>query len=254
MTTELSKRVFVPSMMTGRFYVATYGSDAIPLPIGNVLEATLTFEEDVQQSADMSAKGGGVNYEHRRVKAGKLTIKVSDLSPTNMARATRSLTREIDAGTVTDLPFTAVLGGLLPAGVPNLGAVVLKKGATALAATTVAMDGNYEVRAAGLYLLPDAQNIADGDKLWLSGEHAAHLSLEVGAATSSELRLIFEGLNEADDDRPVILEIYRASSGLAKTLGLLTGKLGTLDSECTLLTDPTKVGSGISKYAAIKLA
>ena len=69
-----------------------------------------------------------------------------------------------------------------------------------------------------------------------------------------ELELTFSGLNEADEGKAVLVEIWRASQGVTKSLALIQDKLGALDVEGTVLMDPTKVGVGISKYYKTSMA
>ena len=55
-------------------------------------------------------------------------------------------------------------------------------------------------------------------------------------------------VNEADSGKPVIVDIWRCSQGVTKSLSLINKGFGVLDVEGTLLQDPTKTGTGISKY------
>lgn len=204
MPLESFRKIYRPSALVGPVYARPYGSTALPMPVGNVLELTLDHTEDVQTQDDMSVAGGGLHAEMRRVTAVKTTMKIADWNVVNMARASYGTTADIEGGTVTNEPFTAVRGGLMPlehiaasgvvvrkgGGVPtpvvdeqhadvdkgdlvmlahaNPTAVTVKVGATSGAATEVAMAGNYEVGAAGIQVAADAPDIADGSTLWVS--------------------------------------------------------------------------------------
>lgn len=250
---DLIKQIFRPSLTVGVVYARVYGSNDARLPIGNVLELTVAHSEDKQQHADMQRGGGGIAYELRRVKESTVSMKLADLNATNLARATQSVLRGVESGTVTNEAHTATLGGLLRIAHISPTSVIVKVGATAQDATAVALLGNYEVRAAGIYLLPDAVGIEDGDQLWISYSYGAYMVMEALAASAVELELTFEGMNEADSDKPQIVEIWRASQGVTKSLALISGKLGVLDVEGTLLADQTKTGVGISRYYRVSM-
>lgn len=115
--------------------------------------------------------------------------------------------------------------------------------------TVVAEAGNYEVRPAGIYVLPDAAGLADGDQVSVAYEYASYAVIEALTTKAKELELIFEGLNEADDGKPAIVEIWRASQGVASSIGLLAEK-GFMNLPVTgaVLKDESKTGAGISKY------
>lgn len=249
MAVEVLKKIYKPSMTVGQVYARAYGSTAHPAPIGNVLELGLEHTEDVQRQDDMTVLGGGTHAEVRRVKEVKVKMKLADLNVINLARATLATVDGIEAGDVADEPFTvSALGTLLPLAHIGATSVVVKKGATAGAATPVPMAGNYEPRAEGVYLLPGAVGIAPADKLWVSYSHGAYAAIEALTTKAPEIELLFGGLNEADSGNPVVVNIWRASQGVTKALSLINKGFGSLDVEGTVLQDTTKTGAGISKY------
>lgn len=251
---SLITQTYKPSMNVGQVYARPYGSAGAPLPIGNVLELSIEHSEDVQTQEDMSKLGGGTHAEVRRVKEVKVKMKLADLNVVNLARGELGTVEAIEAGTVTDEAHDATLGGLLRLAHIQPTAVTLKKGATAGAATPVIMLGNYEVRPEGILLQPTATGIVGTDKLWVSYSYGEYAVIEALTTKAVELELTFGGLNEADDGKPVLVEIWRASQGVTKSLALISKNFGALDVEGTVLMDPTKVGTGISKYYKTSMA
>lgn len=252
--TSILKQVYKPSMTVGQVYAKVYGSAGLPLPIGNVLELGIEHGEDVQKQDDMTALGGGIHAEVRRISDAKLTAKLADLNVTNLSRAIFGTASEQVSGTVTDEPFTATLGGLLRLAHIQPTAVTVKKGASAGAATAVTMPGNYEVRPEGIFIPLDAAGITDADKLWVSYSYGAYAVIEALTTKSVELQLIFGGLNEADGGKPVVVDIFRASQGITKNLALINKGFGALDIEGSILLDATKTGTGISRYYKVSAA
>lgn len=245
---EITQKIYRPTALVGQVYARPYGTDVLPMPIGNVLELKLEHEEDVQTQEDMTMLGGGVHAERRRVKGVKISMKLADLNATNLARATQATIEAVAAGAIVDEPHTAMLGGLVRLAHIQPTDVVLKKGATALGATAVPAAGNYEVRPEGLFLSATATGITNAEKLWVSYSHSDYAALEAMTTPATELELTFAGLNEADSGKPAVLEIWRASQGVTKSLELIGKGFGALDVTGSVLMDPTKTGVGVSRY------
>ncbi|NMM75387.1 hypothetical protein B2J88_20270 [Rhodococcus sp. SRB_17] len=254
MAVEIIKKVYRPSSLVGQVYARPYGSATAPMPIGNVLELALEHSEDVQKQDDMTALGGGTHAEKRRVKEVLVKMKLADLNVVNLARGVLGTAQAIEAGTVEDEPHTATLGGLLRLQHIQPTAVIVKKGADKATATPVTAAGNYEVRPEGIFMLPEAAGLAYADKLWASYSYGAYAAIEALTTNAIELELTFGGLNEADGGKPMVVEIWRASQGITKSLALINKDFGALDVEGTVLMDSTKTGVGISRYYKASMA
>lgn len=251
---EIIKQIYKPSMNVGQVYARPYGAATLPVPIGNVLELGLEHSEDVQTQEDMTRLGGGTHAEVRRVKEVKVKLKLADLNVVNLARGVLGTAMAIEGGTVTDEPHQASLGGLVRLAHIQPTAVTVKKGPDVAMATAVTAPGNFEIRPEGIYLLPDATDITDADKLWVGYTYGAYAAIEALTTKAIELELTFGGLNEGDGGKPVLVEIWRASQGITKSLALINKGFGALDVEGTVLMDPNRTGTGISRYYKTSLA
>lgn len=119
--------------------------------------------------------------------------------------------------------------------------------------TEVPAAGNWEARAAGVFVFPEAAGLADDEDVTVDYEYASYAVIEALTTKAKELELIFEGLNEADDGKPCIVEIWRASQGVASSIGLLADKgFASLPVSGAVLKDVTKNGEGISKYYRVR--
>lgn len=251
---EIIKQIYKPSMNVGQVYARPYGAATLPMPIGNVLELALEHSEDVQKQEDMTRLGGGTHAEVRRVTEVKVKMKLADLNVINLARGVLGTAQAIEGGTKVDEPHSAVLGGLIRLSHIQPTAVSVKKGPDAATATAATAAGNFEVRPEGIFLLADAKDIADADKLWISYTFGAYAAIEAITTKAPELELTFGGLNEADGGKPVVVDIWRASQGITKSLALINKGFGALDIEGTVLMDPSKSGAGISRYYKTSMA
>lgn len=237
------KRTYAPTALVGQLYADPYGSSTLTA-VGNVLEATVEYKEDVESQDDMTQLGGGKHGERRRVTDITFSAKLADLNVTNLARAILGTAMPQDAGSVVDKPYTVQRGTLIP--LPHVGVtdlVVEKTG------TPVAALGNFDLLPEGIRIRADAVALADGDAITVSYDYADQVVIEALTAKAPELTIRFGGLNEADSGRPVIVDLWRVSQSVTKQLALLQAKgFAALDIEGSLLQDPTKVGVGISRY------
>lgn len=237
------KEIYKPSLNVGQVYAKVYGVAGGRLPVGNVTKLEIGHKEDVQSQPDMTMLGGGKHAEVRRVTDVEVSMTMADVNVSNLARAVLATVEAVDAGSVTGEEHTVYLGGLLRLAHIQPTDVVVKK-----ASVVVPAAGNYEVRAGGVFILPTATGLADADAVTVDYAHGIQAVIEALTTSANELELVFEGLNEADSGKPVIVDIWRVSQGVTKSLALLTGKFGALEVTGAVLMDPTKTGAGISRY------
>ena len=248
-TPVTTTKIYKPAMLVGQVYARAYGATTPHIPIGNVLKLEIEHSEDVITQEDMTKLGGGTYAEVRRVKEVAIKMELADLNTTNLQRALLGTSATVAGATVTGEEHTVALGGLVRLAHIQPTAVVLKKGVTVVAAA-----GNYEVRPEGIYILPTATGLEDADAITVGYSYGEYAAIEALTTKAVELELTFGGLNEADEGKAVLVEIWRASQGVTKSLALIQDKLGALDVEGTVLMDPTKVGVGISKYYKTSMA
>ncbi|WOI47695.1 hypothetical protein [Acidovorax sp. BLS4] len=240
---EIIKRTYAPSGLVGKIYAKPYGTAAALVPIGNVLEASTEQAESVEKQDDMTALGGGVHAEIRRVTGVTFKGKLADLNIVNMARAVLGTVNPQDAGTVADVPAVARLGGLIPLPHISVTNLVIKKGSTVVGAA-----GNFDLLPEGIWIRADAAGLIEADAITYSYSYADQVVIEALTAKAAELTLRFGGLNEADSGRPVVMDLWRVSQGIAKQLTMIKKGFGALDIEGEVLQDSTKSGTGISRY------
>lgn len=111
---------------------------------------------------------------------------------------------------------------------------------------------DYEVRKEGLLILGGA--ILDGDGISLAYSYAAYSVVEALTTGSLIYELSFGGLNEADNNSPVILDIYKLKISAAKAIDFIGDDFASLEVTGKVLMDATKTGAGVSKYFRVQMA
>lgn len=241
---------YKPYLGSGQVYARIAGSAAGLLPIGNCSKLEPTVKEDKQNLKDYTKPGGGTYASVSRIDTVSIKMMLHDLNPTNIARAIFGSEAVVAGAAVIDEVGTAYKGGLMPLAHINPTAVIVtNSGAT----TTYVAGVDYEVKGGGLLIL-ESGTITNGQSVKTDYTFAEYVKVEAMTTGAQVLELHFEGLNEADSGKPVILDVYRAQLSPTKDLKLLGDKFSDLEVEAEVLKDPSKTGTGISQYMRVKMA
>ena len=241
---------YKPYLGSGQVYARIAGTALALLAIGNCSMLEPTVKEDKQTLKDFTKPGGGTYASVSRIDTVSVKMKWHDLNPTNVARVIFGSEAVVAAASVIDEVGTAYKGGLMPLAHVNPTTVVLTNSA---ATTTYVAGVDYEVKGGGLLIL-EGGSITDGQSVKVDYSFAEYTRVEAMTTGAVILELHFEGLNEADSGKPVVLDVWRAQLSPTKALSLLGDKFSELDVEAEVLKDPSKTGTGISQYMRIKMA
>ena len=248
---EIVKKIYRPAYTVGQVYAAPYGSGGALVPIGNVLAMAPEPNEDVERQKDMTKLGGGVHAEVRRVTEVNFSATLADLNVVNLARAVLGTVAAQDADDVTGLKRTATPGTLIPLDHINVSQLTITKpGADPDTDPPVSITatGNYELRPEGIWVLEGATDITAPVEVTIGYSYADQVVIEHLTAKAAELQLRFAGLNEADQGKPCIVDLWRVSQGVTQQLAQLQQGFSNLEVSGSVLMDPNKTGIGISRY------
>lgn len=246
----MSETSYYPYLGSGKIYARVAGMAAGLMELGNASKLELAVKEDKQKLKDFTKPGGGTYASVSRIDTVTLQMTLSDLNKTNVARAVFGTEAAVEGDTVADEAVIAYKDALVPLAHPGATAVVV----THTSSTPIyTADVDYEVRPGGIFILA-AGAITDAQDLKVDYTFASYHQVEAMTAGAITLELHFEGLNEANSGKPVIVDIYRAQLSPTKALSLLGEKFADLEVEAEVLKDTSKVGVGVSQYFRAKLA
>jgi hypothetical protein len=227
----------------GRVWVRAYGSTGARRHVGNVSSLTLRHNIEAQRMPEYTRPGGGTAVKLERIDTVESSMTWLNFSPENWAIAT--------AGTVTDVALSAstvenVTGhkgsvttlAKLPSTITTV--------TSDPAGTTFQTPRDYEKSAAGIYI-PTTSTITDGQALIVTYANIAQKRVEGSMGTSTVLEVLFEGLNDADTQKPVVVDIWRMSVPPAAELSLIGLEFGEMAIAAELLADTSK-GSSVSAF------
>lgn len=243
----MTTKTYKPYLGSGKVYARVVGMATALAEIGNVSELKLTTDEESKELKNNTG-GGGTYAEVKRINGVGVSMVLHDLNQVNLSRALKGTASEVVSGSVTDEVQVAYKSGLCRLAHPAPTSVVVTNTA---ADTTYAAGIDYEVRGEGIYILPGT-TITEAESIKVSYSHAEYDVIEALTQSAVELEMAFGGINEADSDKPVLVDLYRVSLGAAKELSLIGDDFASLALEGKLLVDSSKTGVGKSKFFNVK--
>lgn len=237
------EKVYKPTLISGEVFARAYGTNDPLLSVGNVDELKLSHDEEVKKLKDRRRSSGGSYAKAARLNGINITMQLRDINKTNLSRALKGAATTVEAGSVTGEVHSATKGELVRLAHAKPSAVVVTNND---ASTTYELGRDYEVRGGGLYI-PETTTMVDGADVKINYSYAAYDVIQAFTNSGQDLELYFEGMNEADSDNPVLIDIWRASFGAAKEVDVLGDDFQALALEGELIADASK-GSGKSAF------
>lgn len=237
----------------GKIYLKPTSGGA-RMPVGNCSALTLNVETNAITQPDYTTPGGGNANEVQRVSDVGLSMTMLELRPGNLEIALRGTVGAVVAATVTDELHEAYVGGLIALdNIPDVTETVTVTVDPSDTAVVKTVDVDYEVTNAGIVILSGG-TIADEDEIGVTYTKAAADVIEAMTTSGDEYELVFDGLNEAESGRAVVVRVHRVKWSPTSGLGLIGDDFGELPLEGSVLVDASKVGAGVSRYFKVTLA
>lgn len=226
-------------------YLKPYGVAAASRAIGSVSVCQLTPTVDHKEQKNYGRDGGLLSTRDRLIGvAVKLTLE--SLSVANLALALRGTSTDVASGQVatgSEETHTAYLGGLIRLAFINPTSVVV----TDSVPTTYVEGTDYIVTGAGIIPLASG-TITDGSEIKVSYSYSAQKVIEALTEGVTDYTLNFDGINDADNNSPVVVDLWRLRPAIVKTIDLIGDNYATLEVDGQLLLDPTQTATGASKF------
>jgi len=221
-------------------------------PIGNCQKLILSIADESKDQQNYEG-GGGIIARVTRIKSVTAKITADSFSAENLALAVR--------GSTAANTGTAAVAAEAHAAVARGSLVLLdrlpdpaKPLTVKLGAALIAEAGNYERRRSGIYILPGAAGLADGDDIAVGYTPLADDLIQALTRSGDEYRLVFDGLNEAASGKPVVIVCHRVQFSPASALDLIDDGFGKLQLDGAVLSDESISGTGVSRYFTVRQA
>ena len=227
----------------GRVYLGKRDSNGNPIEVrspGNVADLKLSLKTDVLEHYE--SQSGQRSLDHRMIKSKSATINLSieEFTKENLALALYGTHVATASGTVTDEP----IGGAVPVvgdryflAHPKVSTLILKDSTGTPATLTLGTHYTADTDFGAIQFLDTTGLTAPYKASYAFGDVS-----EIGIFTQPlpERYLRLEGLNTAQGNAKVLVELYRVAFDPLKELALISTEYNKFDLEGSLLADSTK--------------
>ncbi|MEW5708778.1 MAG: hypothetical protein AB1830_07725 [Pseudomonadota bacterium] len=231
----------------GKLFVAAV-SGGVPGPfrfVGNVPELTIQMETDVLEHKESSSGQRLTDLRLIREKTASFSATLEDFSEENLALALYGTNTQIAAGNVTGeaFPNPVANGDYVRLAKQKVSSVVIKDSAATPA--TLTPGTHYEVASAdhGTIKILNIGTFVQPFKADYSYAQVQNINLFTQAQPQVWLR--FEGLNTADANKPVLVELYKCAPNPLNELALIGEEIAQMQLEGSVLYDETKVSDTV---------
>lgn len=232
----------------GRVYIGARDAAGNPQGlnyVGNVPELKVSLSVETLEHQESTSGQRLTDLQLIKTKKGEFACTLEELIPVNLELALYGTTTEQATGTVTDeaLPNPLTLGSLYLLAQQNVSTVVVKD-STATPKTLAA--GQYRLNAKhGSLSITDITT--DGpfvEPFTVDYAYGAAQSTALFTQPLPERWVRFEGLNTADGNREVVIDLYRVAINPARELSIITEELLKFELSGQVLADTLKSASG----------
>jgi hypothetical protein len=230
----------------GRVYIANRDSNGNPLALrwlGNVPELKVSLNVETIEHTESYSGQRLTDLSLIKKKDGEFTCAIEDFSIENLELTLYGQTSSVTAGTVTNeaLPTGVVAGGIYLLANQFVSSVVVKDSAASPATLTAGT--HYKVHAEqGAIEFLNVAGFTQPFKVDYS--YGAAMRLAMFKSAKPEVWLRFDGLNTADGNKRVIVDLYRVVLNPTKDLSLIGDELQKFELSGKVLADTTKSDTG----------
>lgn len=245
--------------------------------VGNCSQFDLTFAEENATQRDYQTAGGGSAAKLTRVSAVNGAVSTFSFNRSVLRSVLRAAITEIAAEATQTVNHEIQANSLNPLilldkpidradlettfSVHNTGADGDADGlGDGADADTDGTPGSALVEGEDYILENNSvqilQGVAAGDIVQVQYSAAEGFEVQPLTEAQANYRIVFDGLNEANDNKPVLVEIYCAALDVAGTINLISGDtdFGALPFTFEILKDSSVTGAGLSQYMKLSMA
>ncbi|MBI2748975.1 MAG: hypothetical protein HYX43_06445 [Burkholderiales bacterium] len=227
----------------GRVYLGKRDINGLPIEVrspGNVADLKLSLKTEVLEHYE--SQSGQRSLDHRMIKSKSATINLSieEFTKENLALALYGTHVATTGGTVTDEPVggaTPVVGDRYFLAHPKVSTLVVKDSAVTPATLTLGTHYTADTDFGALQFL-DTTGLTEPFKASYAFGDVSEIGIFTQPLPERYLRL--EGLNTAQGNAKVLVELYRVAFDPLKELALISNEYNKFDLEGSLLADSTK--------------
>lgn len=220
--------------------------------LGNVTDLKISNKTNTLELKEAMTGQRGLAKRLTTEVGASFSATLESLNKENLAIALRGTFTDVVGGTVVKKTFKAFKGSVLRLDHIGISAVTVYDEATGLvpydAGTDyVVNDNNLSIPLTGDIATADS---GAGFDVKVSYTYAAQEKIESFTAGEKEYWVYFDGLNTADENKAVVVDLYKIAMDPLKELALINDKQAEIVFEGSCLLDSTR--STGSKYYTVR--
>lgn len=234
----------------GKCYIAARDGSGNPLAfryLGDVSGVQVSLEVDRVEHTEHTSGERLTDLRLDRAKSASMVLTIDEWSKENVGLALRGTPEQIASGTVTNetAPGSLVVGDIVRTVKPKISSLVVKDSAGSPGTLTVgthyrvnsADHGSVEFLNLGTFTQPFKFDYSNG-AVW---------NVPMFGLGNVERWFRFEGLNTADSNKPVLVELYKVSFDPQRAFDLISDDISRAELNGSPLYDATKVADTVLK-------
>lgn len=235
-------------------------------PIGNVSDLKISVGVSTLEHKESHTGQRATDLRLTTETKCSLSMTVENFISANLADALRGSDTEVAGGSAVDISvkgFAGMVTGLPHIKVSNVTVATdeaTPKTLTPYPGTSGKWDYRVNLEAGSIMLNGTAGTRdkltgsipADGLALTVDYDYAAQIQVDALTEGAKELYMRFEGLNTAEENAPVVVEVFKFLTDPLKELSLISDGIQQFTLEGSVLADPTKA-TGSKFFKVIKL-
>ncbi len=232
----------------GKVYLAKRDDNKLRY-VGNCDKVELSISEETKELKDFANSGGGVVNSVSRVDKLEIALNLYDYSPSNLAMSLYGEASSIEPGKIVAEEHLAFRSHLVQLQRSHIKHVIVKNTKSDI---TYQQGVDFDVVNSGILIL-ESSKIKDGDKISIDYEYAGSDVIHALINSGHEYHLVFDGLNEAQSGKKVVLDLYRVKFTPSSSLSLIGDDFASLELKGTALVDSAQTGIGMSRYFKVEM-
>jgi hypothetical protein len=216
-------------------------------PVGNVKDLKITVNTSTIEHKESHSGQRGIDLRLTTETKCALSMTMENFLADNLSLASRGISTKQVGASVVDHGITCYLGKVVSLPHIKISSVVISDGLTPL---TEGTDYLLNTDAGSIKFSNTITGVVDGDALSVDYTYATQFKVDTLVTGNTDMFMRFEGLNTAEGNDPVVIEVFKFSIDPFKELALIGDTVQTFVLSGSVLTDTLR--STGSKYFAVQ--
>jgi hypothetical protein len=221
--------------------------------VGNVPELALRFEIDALEHKESWSGARVTDVRITRENKAGVTFTIERFDRDNLALALWGLGTAVAGAAVTAevLPTGLIVGDAASLAHPKVSAVTVKDSA----GTPATVDAAHYTLDADQGVITILNLASYTQPFTVDYTYAGYDRVTMYTGAQPEVWLHFAGLNTADANKPVVVELYKVRLDPLNELGIINDELAQMQLEGSALADDTKIAdTALGQFGRILMA